>query len=175
MAFAGLGQVGGSLVGTGLKFALDKELMEKGFKWQQEMRATAYQTAVQDARAAGLNPLLVARLGGNAAPPASAAQAQVADLGRTVKEAVMTSDQRKLLEAQKWAAEGQSIASAAAASLAAAQGSKINYEKELIDAQTLKTRAEAASALKAAGFDATTYGQIIHAISKTVGALSPLK
>lgn len=83
VATAGLGAVG-SILGQNSANNANQSLMqqgnafnaaesEKNRKWQEEQRKTQYQTAVEDLKAAGLNPMLAYTQGG--AKPTSGAQA----------------------------------------------------------------------------------------------------
>ena len=55
--------------------------------FQERMSGTAYQRAVKDMRAAGINPILASKLGGASTP--SGAQAQIKDLGPTIASSAL--------------------------------------------------------------------------------------
>lgn len=66
-----LSTVGPALINGGLSYmgqssanAFNAEEAEKNRQWQEQMRATQYQTAVKDMQAAGLNPMLAYQNGG---------------------------------------------------------------------------------------------------------------
>ena len=92
-----LSTVGPALINGGLSYmgqssanAFNAEEAEKNRQWQEQMRATQYQTAVKDMQAAGLNPMLAYQNGGagnlSGAVSASAQNA----LGQFVSSALQT-------------------------------------------------------------------------------------
>jgi len=74
MSFLGavLGSVGASIA-SGL---FGKSQAEKDRSFQEQMSGTSYQRAMKDMRAAGLNPMLAANLGGASTPHGAHASAQ---------------------------------------------------------------------------------------------------
>ena len=86
--------VAGSLV-TG---AFNKRSADKQMRFQDSQSRTQYQRAVADMRAAGLNPMLAAKLGGNAAM--SGASATMPDLGSTLNSAQSIANQKNVQDAQ---------------------------------------------------------------------------
>jgi hypothetical protein len=86
--------VAGSLV-TG---AFNKRSADKQMRFQDGQSRTQYQRAVADMRAAGLNPMLAAKLGGNAAM--GGASATMPDLGATLNSATSIANQKNVQDAQ---------------------------------------------------------------------------
>lgn len=74
-----LGSLGGGLLGSYLSQKRASKEASANRHFQQSMSDTAYQRAMQDLEAAGLNPILAATNGGASTP--SGATAQVPDMG----------------------------------------------------------------------------------------------
>lgn len=79
------GQLSGILSGV-LQNKWNKDAIQKSRKWQEKMRATAYQTAVQDLRLAGLNPILAATGGGGPAATPSTAVNKYEGVGEGLRD-----------------------------------------------------------------------------------------
>ena len=86
--------VAGSII-SGL---FNKRSADKQMRFQDNQSRTQYQRAVADMRAAGLNPMLAAKLGGNAAM--SGASATMPDLGSTLNSATSIANQKNVQDAQ---------------------------------------------------------------------------
>ena len=72
-------------------------------QFQDEQSRTQYQRAVTDMKKAGINPMLAAKLGGNAAMSGamgSGAQATMPDLGATINSATSIANQKNVQDAQ---------------------------------------------------------------------------
>jgi len=68
-------------------------------RFQRDMSNTAHQREVEDLRAAGLNPILSARLGGSSTPGGSASHLQESDVAATMLNSAQVAAQTKSLNA----------------------------------------------------------------------------
>lgn len=101
----------GSFFGQRSANKANRKEAKKNRKFQERMRNTSWQAAVEDMRAAGLNPALAYSQGGAASPGGSVAQSQKSELGEGVGSALevkMAQEQFKLLEAQRENVQTQS-------------------------------------------------------------------
>lgn len=115
-----LGAILGSLAGSAVTGLFNSKQSDKNRDFQEEMSNTAHQREVQDLMAAGLNPMLSAKLGGASSPGGSTAS--MPDLGSTLNNAMtVASNSAKqraevdLIKAQTTTAETQAALNQAAA------------------------------------------------------------
>lgn len=81
-----VGNIVGSVAGSAVSGIFNSREAEKNRDFQEEMSNTSYQRAVQDMRAAGINPILAAKLGGASTP--AGALAKWPDFGTSVNSAI---------------------------------------------------------------------------------------
>ncbi|AGT39908.1 minor capsid protein [Marine gokushovirus] len=104
---------GASLIGSRSSARMSQASAREQMRFQDEQSRTQYQRAVADMRSAGLNPMLAAKVGGNAAM--SGAMANIPDFG---------------------AAISRGISSGSQVGVSSAQASKTRSEEELVKVNT---------------------------------------
>lgn len=84
-------------VGSAIQMFENRRIMQKQHDFQERMRDTAHQAEVKDLRAAGLNPILSAKLGGAAVPPGGMIAApELGQIGSNAVAAIRQSQEAKL-------------------------------------------------------------------------------
>ena len=118
-----MGPLAGAIAGSVVTGLFNKRSADKQMRFQDEQSRTQYQRAVADMKAAGLNPMLSAKLGGNSAM--QGASASMPDLGQSINTSKQVSNQKKLVEAQVALMAAQADQASANASLARTQASDV--------------------------------------------------
>jgi len=144
-AFAPFAPLAAEMAGGLITSAMSAFQARKNRSFQRDMSNTSHQREVADLRAAGLNPVLSARLGGASTPPGAMGQTTPMQLGNKTQEALLIRGQLKLQDAQI---------------------GDITSAKELKDAQTLdikNTMVEKLNNLRAQTQQALASGQLSEA------------
>lgn len=159
---------------------------KKNRDFQERMANTSYQRAMQDMEKAGLNPMLVAKLGGAQTPPGAASQV---DIGKGISEGASSAialrrqnqelsnmrTQKSLMIEQAWLAAQQAkteqtkqFFNAAGADLANNQGKKLQQEIWFRDLE--KYSAQSMSAV-----DQSKVGGWLRAAKRVMDAVTPFR
>lgn len=165
---------------------------QKNRDFQAQMSNSAYQRSRADMEAAGLNPMLMASMGGSSTPSGSTASAGAAHvdnslselgtgIGRAVPSALQVMQTKKGLEASDAAikarnAEAVSSLAAAANSNASAKATESRMPSFMEEARSARARADAdiseAGARSAKASYDTSYAGIDAAISRAANAIA---
>jgi hypothetical protein len=126
---AGIGAAA-SLIGGGKQNAANERMARQQMDFQQQMRRTQYQTAVQDLKAAGLNPMLAYSQGGAGTPVGATAQMgnPLGEAGNSAREAAMAYANYKQIQAQNVLTQEQADATGASAQQSRSQSANIDAD-----------------------------------------------
>lgn len=89
--WAAAAQVGGQILDS----VINAHMTNKQMQFQREMRNTQHQAEVTDLKKAGLNPMLSAQSGGNAAMSGAAFQGSDIDIGGAISQGISSAQQAK--------------------------------------------------------------------------------
>ncbi len=95
------GSVLGDLLGSELQYRRDKKTASRQMHFQERMSNTAYQRAMADMRKAGINPIMVTKLGGASTPTgAGFKSSDLSNIGSKAIQSMSTAKQMQLTDAQ---------------------------------------------------------------------------
>lgn len=143
---AGASIFGGSMTSQGQSAAntLNAQLAREQMNFQERMSNTAYQRAMADMRAAGLNPILAYQKGGASSPGGALATMQNAEqgIGEGFSKATTNAKEAAMAASQIGQIKSTTEANQAAASLANQNEKKSSAETAVAGATLFKTMEE---------------------------------
>ena len=122
----------GDLIGSTISYQRDKKSAKRQMDFQERMSSTAYQRAMNDMRKAGINPIMVSKLGGASTPTgASIPSKDLSKIGTNAVRNATTASQIQNLEANTRNTNEQAKVHSTTAEL--------NSAKSLVEYQRAKT------------------------------------
>lgn len=136
--FPGIGTAVGGVIGAGgalLSNLMGNASAKRQMEYQERLSGTAHQREVNDLRAAGLNPILSARLGGSSTPPG--ATFQPSNMGEQLGSAIGNSAKMYALELPALESSIRQQAAQSEAAYASAESSRADAVLKLGQAQAV--------------------------------------
>jgi hypothetical protein len=158
---AGIGAAA-SLFGGKKQNEANAQMAQQQMDFQERMRATQYQTAVADIKAAGLNPMLAYSQGGAGTPQGATAQMgnPLGEAGNSAREGAMALAQMQQLKTQNELTQSQSVQSIANANLADEQAKTESERQALIREEAARERAKQPGYSKFSALQDSTIGNL---------------
>lgn len=136
------------LGGSGLSSAMSVKIAREQMNFQERMSNSAYQRTMADMKAAGLNPMLVAKLGGASTPPGASAPVNL-DANSAMKsgqDAATSKETRENLRTQRDNITADSDAKRQSTAVGVAQAKKIEAETRLLQKGGIRADVEGKAA-----------------------------
>ncbi len=141
--------------------AASAEQASKQMDFQERMRATQYQTAVEDMKKAGLNPMLAYSQGGSGTPSGAAGSAYTAPVRNVLGEAT--------------SAYMNAMQTDADVALKNAGAANTSAQTIKVEADTIRTAAEIGKILEDTKVSTQTYKNMQEALNKLIAEITQIK
>jgi len=139
-AVSGVGGLVGDIINTNATNNANRDIAGDQIRFQERMSSTAYQRAMADMRAAGLNPMLAFSQGGASTPAGASATMQKANIGenagRLATSAISAAQTMGDLELK--ASQGEQAKTQSLNNIEQAKNLKANTAKTIVETQKQK-------------------------------------